>query len=349
MNIPSVLTPTNGTCVCLLVASLLLASAPFANAQVLPNSQLAEPPTPPPGFLPPPLNPTGVVLETRQLADGVYALMSNTPFTDNAGFVVGKDAVLVIDSHFNGGMAEQIIQAVRAITDLPIRYLLNTNAFGDHVFGNFVFPKDTQIVAHQSTIDALAVSSVAGMAQTMARTVGGDLSVFDGVQLRLPNIGFEDSWSVDLGGIIVEMYWFGPGMSPNDSVVYLPAEKIAWTANLVFGKGTIPWARSGDISTYQTTLDNFADTIKPTIIVPGHGNIVSGDLLNSYRQYLAEVVAQASTAAADGRTVDDLVNNAEINKEYEITASLKQLMTGFHRWNLKAAYKEAQQSSISTL
>tara|TARA_B100001179_G_C18409156_1_gene325147 strand:- start:127 stop:690 length:564 start_codon:yes stop_codon:yes gene_type:complete len=187
------------------------------------------------------------------------------------------------------------------------------------------------------------------MAQTMARTVGGDLSVFDGVQLRLPNIGFEDSWSVDLGGIIVEMYWFGPGMSPNDSVVYLPAEKIAWTANLVFGKGTIPWARSGDISTYQTTLDNFADTIKPTIIVPGHGDIVSGDLLNSYRQYLAEVVAQASTAAADGRTVDDLVNNAEIDKEYEITASLRQLMTGFHRWNLKAAYKEAQQSSISTL
>jgi len=61
---------------------------------------------------------------------------------------------------------------------------------------------------------------------------------------------------------------------------------------------------------------------------------------------LGEVVAQATTAAADGRTVDDLVNNAEINKEYEITASLKQLMTGFHRWNLKAAYKEAQQSSI---
>ncbi len=61
---------------------------------------------------------------------------------------------------------------------------------------------------------------------------------------------------------------------------------------------------------------------------------------------LGEVVAQATTAAADGRTVDDLVNNAEINKEYEITASLERLMTGFHRWNLKAAYKEVQQSSI---
>src|SRR4051794_38520292 len=56
---------------------------------------------PPPGYLPPPLNPSGVTLETRRLAEGVYALVANTPFTDNSGFVVGTDAVLVIDSQFN--------------------------------------------------------------------------------------------------------------------------------------------------------------------------------------------------------------------------------------------------------
>ena len=90
----------------------------LATAQVLPNAQLLEPPSPPPGFIPPPLNPNGVQLETRQLGEGVYALLSNTPFADNAGFVVGNDAVLVIDSHFNGIMGQQIIDAVRAVTDL---------------------------------------------------------------------------------------------------------------------------------------------------------------------------------------------------------------------------------------
>ena len=164
----------------LMTCALLPAFAdtvPTEHVVVLPNAQLATRPSPPPGFIPPPLNPKGIRLETRQLSDGVYALMSNTPFADNAGFIVGESAVLVIDSHFNGEMGQQIIDAVRAVTDLPIRYLLNTNAFGDHVFGNHVFPDDTLIVAHQSTIDSLSISTVEGIAQTMRGTVSGDLSV----------------------------------------------------------------------------------------------------------------------------------------------------------------------------
>ena len=53
----------------------------------------------PPWFIPPPLDPTGVKLETKKLDEGVYALLSNTPFADNAGFIVGKDSVLVVDAH----------------------------------------------------------------------------------------------------------------------------------------------------------------------------------------------------------------------------------------------------------
>ena len=74
------------------------------------------------GFIPPPLDPSGVKLETVELYDGVFALMSNTPFADNSGFVVGDDFVLVIDAHFTGNMGKQIIDAVKKITDLPIKY-----------------------------------------------------------------------------------------------------------------------------------------------------------------------------------------------------------------------------------
>ena len=190
----------------LLSSCFLFADTSDSSFDVLPNSQLISPRPPPPGFVPPPLHPGRVVLETRRLSEGVYALMANTPFNDNAGFVVGTEAVLVIDSHFNGAMGLQIIEAVRRVTNLPIKYLLNTNAFGDHVFGNYVFPEDTQIVAHQSTIDSLSMSSVEGMSRTMARTVGGDLSVFEGVKLRVPDVGFHDKWKVDLGDKVVEMY-----------------------------------------------------------------------------------------------------------------------------------------------
>src|SRR5262245_37221049 len=110
--------------------AILLLAIPgtlLSEPQAAPASQRPADP-PPPGYLPPPLNPTGVTLETRRVADGVYALLSNTPFADNAGFVVGADAVLVVDSHFNGRMGQQIVDAVRRVTSKPIRYLINTNA-----------------------------------------------------------------------------------------------------------------------------------------------------------------------------------------------------------------------------
>src|SRR5260370_2962700 len=81
----------------------------------------------PPVYPPPPLNPTGVVLETRRLSEGVYALLSNTPFADNEGFIVGRDAVLVVDSGFNCRIGQQILDSVRRGTDQPILYPVNPN------------------------------------------------------------------------------------------------------------------------------------------------------------------------------------------------------------------------------
>jgi hypothetical protein len=76
----------------------------------------------PTGFVAPPLHPEGAKLETKQLAPGVYALVSTKPPVDNSGFVVGERGVLVIDAHINGAMARQIQAAVRAVTDKPILY-----------------------------------------------------------------------------------------------------------------------------------------------------------------------------------------------------------------------------------
>ncbi len=258
-----------------------------------------QPPPPPPGYIPPPLNPSGVTLETRRLADGVYALVANTPFTDNSGFVVGSDAVLVVDSQFNGQMGRQVLEAVRRVTDKPIRYLVNTNAFGDHTFGNYVFPPETQIVASRRTLDALKNTTVGDVRQRMAPTVGNDLSVFDGVELRLPDIAFDEEWSVDFGGRRVEARFFGQGMSPNDTVVYVPGARVAWTGNLIFGAGTIPWAQAGGIAAYRQTLDRLSKTLDVATIVPGHGALVGGDTIATYQRYLETV--QRAAADAVGR------------------------------------------------
>lgn len=323
-----------------LCAILVLVSPPAFEAQG-PAGTARQPPPPPPGYIPPPLNPSGVTLETRRLADGVYALVANTPFTDNSGFVVGSDAVLVVDSQFNGRMGRQVLDAVHKVTDKPIRYLVNTNAFGDHTFGNYVFPPETKIVASRRTLDALEHTTVGDVRQRMAPTVGNDLSVFEGVELRLPDIAFDEEWSVDLGGRRVEARFFGQGMSPNDTVVYVPGARVAWTGNLIFGAGTIPWAQAGGIAAYRQTLDRLSSTLDVGTIVPGHGALVGGDTIATYQRYLETVQRAAADAVGRGVSFDDFVSTAQIPAGFDIAPALVPLMTGFHRWNLQRAYIEA--------
>ena len=179
----------------------------------------------PEGFIPTPLHPKDTQLQAQRLAPGVYALISGKAAVDNSGFVVGARGVLVIDAHINGAMARQIQAAVRKVTDKPILYLVNTNYHGDHTFGNYAFPKDTKIVAHRKTAEAMR--NFEHEKELILATVNNDAKVLADVRLRLPDVVFEDSLRLDLGGRVVEIHHFGPGNTPGDTVVYVPEAKAA--------------------------------------------------------------------------------------------------------------------------
>src|SRR2546422_11778793 len=68
----------------------------------------------PPGFIPPPLNPSGARLETKELAPGVDGLLSSKPPVDNSGFVGGEHGVLGVDAHIHCAVGGRMQTAVRA-------------------------------------------------------------------------------------------------------------------------------------------------------------------------------------------------------------------------------------------
>lgn len=293
-------------------------------------------------FIPPPLNPEGVELETVKLDDGVYALLSNTPFADNAGFIVGTNSVLVVDAHFNGKMASQIITAVREVTNLPIEYLVNLNAFGDHVFGNYMFPKSTKIISHEKTLNFLKENSLEKRKKIISVTVEGDMTIFDGVEDRLPEITFSDILRIDMGNKVVELHFFGPGMSPSDTVLYLPDSEVAWTGNLVFGKGSIPWARTEKIAEYLETMKKFDSKISPNIIVSGHGKIADKSIIDKYISYLSNVISISEELTERNININSYVQEISLDSDIYIEPNIEDLMEGFHKWNILNGYKQIQ-------
>ena len=298
---------------------------------------------PPKGWMPPPLNPAGVQLQSKQIGPGIYALLSNKPPVDNSGFIVGQDAVLVIDAHINIRMARQIQAAVRKVTNKPIAYLVNTNAHGDHTFGNYAFPATTKIIAHHET--ARAMRHFDQEKALMLTAVGGDERVLSGVRLRLPDVTFEDQLRIDLGGRIVELHHFGHGNTPGDTVVYDALTKTAWTGNLVLGAGTIPWAIEGDTRAYLQTMSRLATRLDIKTIIPGHVLTTTGAEVGTYLRYLGQHITAVKDAVRAGMTLEQTLASLPLDEAYlppvaSPLAPARSLMQGFHRWNVKKTYQE---------
>lgn len=305
---------------------------------------------PPSGWMAPPIHPAGSALATRELSPGVYALISDKPPVDNGGFVVGERGVLVIDAQINGAMARQVQAAVRQVTDKPILYLVNTNAHGDHTFGNYAFPAETRIVAHRKTAEAMAHFEAEKAALLAA--VNGDEAVFAGVELRLPDLTFEQTLTLDLGGRIVELHHFGRGNTPGDTVVYVPEARAAWTGNLILGEGTIPWAIEGDTRAYLQTVTRLAAQLDIATIVPGHAPVTTGAILGKYLAYLSEHIQTVRAALQAGQSLEQALAGQPLGEVYQPAADsplagVRPVMQGFHRWNVKKTYLELQAAAGS--
>lgn len=297
----------------------------------------------PEGFIPPPLHPAGAQLETKELAPGVYALVSNQIAVNNSGFIVGERGVLVIDAHINGVMARQIQDAVRRVTAKPILYLVNTNYHGDHTFGNHAFPADTKIIAQRKTAERMR--DFEHEKQFMLATVNNDAGVFADARLRLPDVVFDRYLRIDLGGRVVELHHFGPGNTPGDTVVYAPEAKIAWTGNLVVGEGTIPPIFEGGAGRYLDTIARFRATLDVRTIVPGHGALTTGAILGRYLGYLSDLIGSVLEAVSGGRSLDETLARLPLAPGYTpdagSPAAYAAFLSGLHRLNVQRTYLEA--------
>jgi len=175
--------------------------------------------------------------------------------------------------------------------------------------------------------------------------VKGDSAVFSGVRLRLPDIVFEESLRIDLGGRVVELHHFGHGNTPGDTVVYEPKTKAAWTGNLILGGGTIPWAIEGKASAYLRTISRLAAGLDVKTIVPGHTVMTSADILSRYLRYLSGLIDSVRSSVRSGRSLEQTLAETPLGETYLPPADspfgpARPVFVGFHRWNVKKTYQE---------
>ncbi|MHA6686321.1 quinoprotein relay system zinc metallohydrolase 2 [Mesorhizobium sp. A556] len=278
----------------------------------------------------------------KKIAEGVFALQGvdelmaaeNAGAIANLGFIVGADAIAVIDSGGSLVEAEALLAAIAKITDKPIRYLVNTHMHPDHIFGNAAFKAiGATIVGHHNLPRALDARG-AFYLQSFREQVGDAL--MQGVEIVPPTLLVEDRLQLDLGGRMLELRAWQAAHTDNDLTVLDSASSTLFSGDLVF-VGSLP-TLDGSLLGWLGQMDALA-AIKAARVVPGHGPAPSAwpQALAAERRYFETLARDIRKAIADGTPLAEAVKTAGGSER-----SHWALFDDYNERNATAAYAELE-------
>jgi glyoxylase-like metal-dependent hydrolase (beta-lactamase superfamily II) len=202
-----------------------------------------------------------------ELAPGAFGFVSD--YDPNCGFVVGDDSVLVIDTRATPTMARQLQDAIRSVTDKPVRRLFLTHYHAVRVLGAAAFGPEVTVIASEGTRQWIDQRGQADYDSELGRFP----RLFKGHEeipgLTRPHITFPDRLSVWLGSLEVQLIHIGRGHSRGDSIAWVPSLGVMYAGDLVENRCAV-YAGDGYIREWSQTLSQL-EAMQPQALVPGRG------------------------------------------------------------------------------
>lgn len=211
----------------------------------------------------------------QKIAEGVYAFVgetgprsvANEGMNTTTGFIVTGAGVVVIDSGSSRQVAKKISAAIANVTSQPIKFVVNTGGQDHRWLGNSYFADlGIPVIASEKTAADIAVRGIA-WAEGMKNLLG---PAFAGTRIQAPTRTFKQRETLTLGNEKIDLIYAGGGHTPGDLIVWMPAQKIAFSGDLVFVDrllGVLPVSKVKD---WLLSLDTLT-ALKPVMIIPGHG------------------------------------------------------------------------------
>lgn len=236
-----------------------------------------------------------------KVADDVWSAIGATqPGTyengghnNNLSFVVGQDAVLVVNGSASAKLAEALHEEIKQITDVPVKYVVDENGQGHAMLGNSYWKaQGATIIAHE---EAAAVFKADG-ADILAAMRRYNKEQGDGTELVDVDETFTGEMEIDLGGLTVQLVEFGPAHSPGDVSVVVPDRNVIIAGDMAFHTRIPPIFEDTNTAGWMESFAKFEEVAKDMIIVPGHGAPTDFKTVDEgtrgYIGYLREEVAK---------------------------------------------------------
>ena len=218
----------------------------------------------------------------EELAPGVVAFTAEGD--PNVGAVIGPNAVLAIDARATPTAAAEWLEALRGLTDLPVRYLVLTHYHAVRVLGASAFGADW-VIAHDGTRRWILERGEADFESETRRfpRLFRDVDSIPG--LTYPNVDFADKLTLLLGDREVQLLHLGRGHTQGDTAVWLAEERVLFAGDLVEARAA-PYMGDAFIDEWSTTTLDRVEALRARSIVPGRGPAAGPEAIAETRAYL---------------------------------------------------------------
>lgn len=283
-------------------------------------------------------------MATVPVAERVYALIGplegrtpeNLALNANLGFIVTDAGVVLVDSGATAKSGSLIEQAVAAVTDQPIRWVVNLGSQDHRWLGNGYFAeRGARLIALRRTVETqrtLPESHLAWLRETIGDAVDGT------VPMTAPEPLVGDRETLELGGTRMELLWLGDAHYRGDALLWLPESGVLFSGDLVFMDrmlGVWPY------SPVRDWRDSFQamTALAPKIIVPGHGT--PGDLAKARHDtgdYLDWLVREVEASLANWEPIDETLERLARAPAFEHLEHF----ANWHRRNVHQTYLQLE-------
>ena len=262
-----------------------------------------------------------------EIAQGVYAAIENykRQAGSNAGFVDTGDYTIVFDTLLNIDASAELKKVAEELTGKPLKYVVNSHFHMDHVLGNCVYDKNTCIVSTETVRNKIlengrkSFDEIKGLGDKVlieieegiknaasydeAEELKNDLKYLSNVMrsdaaLRIPEVVFQGGMSFYGSHTNAKLIAFEKAHSPEDTIMYLPEQKLCFTGDLLFNK-MHPWIGTGIPENYLMALEALLN-LEAETFVPGHGDISSKADISLQIQYINELLVLEAKAKQSG-------------------------------------------------
>ncbi|GAB3629095.1 beta-lactamase domain protein [Pandoraea terrae] len=243
-----------------------------------------------------------------KLSDNAYAFTAEGD--PNSGVVIGDDGVMVIDTTATPVMAQALIQEIRKVTDLPIKYVVLTHYHAVRVLGASAYLAEgcEQIIASRGTYEMIQERGEADMKSEIERFP----RLFDAVEsipgLTWPTLVFDNELTLFMGKLEVQIKHIGMGHTKGDTIVWLPKDKTLFSGDLVEFEAA---AYTGDaqLEEWPATLEALR-AMNAEALVPGRGPALIGPArvnegLDYTKDFVSTLLTSAKAAVAKGLSLKD--------------------------------------------